>query len=222
MAKYTAVIPVRENKGMFNSPKDILPFGKSNLLLNKISQLKGIKNVEVIVSTDSDMLREMAVSAGASVIMRKRLPPWEYAFPELVFEVCEELQTEHIIWSCVTSPMIETPLYRKAITIYEDKLSMGYDSLISVKRIQRYLLDNNGSLNYRTGSKFTEKGELPELFVFTNGISIAPRAKMMEWKHTSGEIPYKMELNKCEAIDICDNFDYECARHFWSMKNYEG
>ena len=38
---------------------------------------------------------------------------------------------------------------------------------------------------------------------------------MQQWKYTCGDLPYMYILEKKESIDICDEFDYECAKYFY-------
>lgn len=215
MNKYTAVIPVREQTEGQLLNKDNLPFAETNLLTYKIRQLKEIQFVDIVVTTDSDNLASIAEKESVTVMRR----PSKYSlennlFGDFVKYVCENLSTENIMWACVTSPLVSVTRYKEAITAYEKKRQCGYDSLVSVRKMQRYLMDVNGALNFRTGNQLRITEQLPELFIFTNGISIAPRKKMIEWKYTSGDFPYMMILNKIESIDICDEFDYECAKRF--------
>ena len=57
----TAIIPVRAGSRRLHN-KNILPFGDSNLLVHKIRQLKAVKSIdEIVVSSDSDVMLEMAL-----------------------------------------------------------------------------------------------------------------------------------------------------------------
>ena len=64
MEKYnkdiTAVIPVREGSTRLKN-KNVAPFAGTNLLINKINQLKEVKEISrIVVSSDSDMMLAMA------------------------------------------------------------------------------------------------------------------------------------------------------------------
>ena len=68
--KISAIIPVKANSSRLPG-KNILPFGKSNLLLHKIEQLKQVEDLyEIIVSSDSDTMLEIAEKAGVKAIKR--------------------------------------------------------------------------------------------------------------------------------------------------------
>jgi len=60
MEKYnkdiTAVIPVREGSTRLKN-KNVAPFAGTNLLINKINQLKEVKEISrIVVSSDSDKI----------------------------------------------------------------------------------------------------------------------------------------------------------------------
>ena len=120
--KISAIIPVKANSSRLPG-KNILPFGKSNLLLHKIEQLKQVEDLyEIIVSSDSDTMLEIAEKAGVKAIKR----PEQYANESVPFGcfldyVCDICSGDHIMWACATSPLVEPSLYRKAIKTYFEK-----------------------------------------------------------------------------------------------------
>ena len=68
----TAVIPVREGSRRLKN-KNIAPFAGTNLLVNKINQLKQVEEIDhIVVSSDSDLMLAMADSQG--VMTHKRAP----------------------------------------------------------------------------------------------------------------------------------------------------
>lgn len=220
MSRIAAIIPVRRNiHDNFGGNKDILPFGENNLLIHKIKQLKNVREVDVIVTTEDKYLAELAQKEGVEVIYRPlQLSDNSAHFGDFVSFICGCLNYDLVLWACVTSPMVDEKIYDRAINTFKEKREAGYDSLVSVQRMQRYLMDKNGALNYRTGDKFKAIEDLPSLYIFTNGISIAQRVDMLKWKYTSGNMPFFLELNKKEAIDICDEYDYQCAQFFAELK----
>ncbi|MDR0645032.1 MAG: hypothetical protein LBG05_09075 [Treponema sp.] len=216
----TAIIPVKKESGRLRN-KNILPFADSNLLIHKIRQLKEVKAVsEIIVSSDSDAMLEMARNEG--VVAMKR--PIEFAnesrsFSDFLEYICENTTGDHILWACVTSPLVDSNVYREGIEMYLQKREEGYDSLITVHRFQHFLLDGNGPLNFHRGKGHKNSQDLPPLFLFTNGIILAPRKNMYEWKYHFGINPFYLEVTKDAAIDIDDIYDYECALTFYNMNS---
>lgn len=208
----TAVVPVRkENSRLID--KNTLPFGESNLMIHKLQQLKAVEYIDrIVVSSEDDEILSMAEAAGVQVLKR----PQEYAdrnnpFGRFVEYMCKQISGEHVLWACVTAPFVESGMYGEAIRTYFEKLDEGYDSLISVLKLKRFILDENGAVNFRRGLQHKNSEELSNLYLYTNGIVLAPRTKMIEWKYNWGYIPYRYEIDKKAGIDISDSYDYHIA-----------
>lgn len=212
MNELTAIIPVKGDSSRLPH-KNILSFGKSNLLIHKINQLKNVEEISnIIVSSDSDEMLAMAENEG--VVAMKR--PKQYAdeslpISEFVKYLGKILPGDHIMWACVTSPLVNSDLYKIAIHIYFEKLMEGYDSLVTVTPFKHYLMDEIGPFNFSRGREHPNSQNLKKLFLFTNGIQLTPKEKYCEWGDRIGLKPYMMEVGKREAIDIDDIYDYRMA-----------
>jgi N-acylneuraminate cytidylyltransferase len=55
------------------------------------------------------------------------------------------------------------------------------------------------------------------MYIITDGILLAPRAKMVEWAYFHGPRPYKFALDKRSAVDIDDGLDLAAARAWLDM-----
>ena len=85
----TAVIPIRAGSRRLKN-KNIAPFAGTNLLLNKIEQLKKVKEIDrIVVTSDSDLMLQMAADAG--VFTHKRAP-------EFCDESTKSFGEEYIMW----------------------------------------------------------------------------------------------------------------------------
>ena len=216
----TAIVPVKGSSSRLPN-KNILPFGDSNLLQHKIEQLKQVNGLyEIIVSSDSDEMLAIGEKCGVKAIKR----PTQYADESVPFGmfleyVCDIIEGEHLMWACATSPCVEPYLYEKAIKVYFEKLQEGYDSLITCSPYQTYLMDENGPLNFKMGLEHKNSEQLPMLYHFTNGIDLAPKDKVKEWHYNYGPKAYRLLVNKREAADIDDVYDYEMAKVLYAMKD---
>ena len=135
----------------------------------------------------------------------------------MVKHIAESVEGEHILWATCTAPLVFPNLYSQAIEKYFVSLENGYDSLVSFEKIKRYLWDSNGPLNYELGLKHVPSQQLPELYIVTDGILLAPREKMIEWSYFHGNNPYKFIIDKRNAIDIDDGLDLAAARAWLDM-----
>ena len=219
MDKITAVVPVREGSRRLKN-KNVAPFAGTNLLLYKLQQLKQVKEIDrIVVSSDSENMLAMASDVGVEIQKRdiKYCDEKSKSFGEVVRHICENVQGDHILWATCTAPLVSEKEYTRAIKVYFEKLVEGFDSLMSVEVIKRYLWDDRGPLNYELGIKHVPSQELPELYIITDGILLAPREKMIEWSYFHGSNPYKYRLNKRTSIDIDDGLDLAVARAWLDM-----
>lgn len=211
----TAIIPARAGSRRLKN-KNISPFNGTNLLINKINQLKQVPEVDrIVVSSDSDLMLDMARENG--VLAHKRAPEYcdeqTKSFGEVVRHVAESVEGDHILWATCTSPLVEPETYSRAIREYHAALASGqYDSLASFEMIKRYLWNEEGPINYELGLKHVPSQQLPPLYIVTDGILLAPRHKMIEWAYFHGSNPYRFIVDKRAAVDIDDGLDLLCAR----------
>lgn len=215
----TAIIPVRAGSRRLKN-KNISPFAGTNLLINKIEQLKKVPQIDkIVVSSDSEIMLEMAKQNG--VFIHKRAPEYcdekTKTFGEVVRHVAESVEGDHIVWATCTSPLVFPKTYIKAIEEYFSALEQGYDSLVSFEVIKRYLWDDRGPLNYELGLKHVPSQQLPNLYIVTDGVLIAPREKMIEWSYFHGSNPYKFILDKRSSVDVDDGLDLAVARAWLDM-----
>lgn len=213
------MVPVRAGSRRLKN-KNVAPFAGTNLLLNKIEQLKKVPEAErVVVTSDSDMM--LAMAAGAGALTHKRAPEFcdetTKSFGEVVRHIAESVEGQHILWATCTSPLVSPAVYRQAIETYWGALYDGYDSLVSFERIKRYLWDDNGPVNYELGLKHVPSQQLPDLYIVTDGILLAPREKMIEWSYFHGRHPYRFLVDKRTAVDIDDGLDLAVARAWLDM-----
>jgi len=213
MNTVVALIPVRAGSTRLKD-KNISRFAGTNLLLYKIEQLKKVHSIDkIVVSSDSELMLEMATKAGVEIQER---PP-EYCdektktFGEVVEWVMSNLDSEHVLWATVTSPLTDTEHYQSAIEKYFNVIG-EYDSLVTFTPFKHFLWDETKPINYNLGSAYVSSKDLPVLYVKTCGISIAPRLDMLRWKFDHGVKPYKFILNKRASVDIDDIYDLLCAR----------
>ena len=215
----TAIVPVREGSRRLKN-KNVAPFAGTNLLVNKINQLQKVRQInKIVVSSDSDVMLEMARLQGVEIHKRaiEFCDEKSKTFGEVVAHICENVQGDDILWATCTAPLVFPTKYEEAIMLYKKALQNGYDSLVSMEEFRRYIWDDKGPLNYELGVKHVPSQQLLPLYYVTDGILIAPREKMIEWKYFHGRNPYRFILDKRTSIDIDDGLDLACARAWLDM-----
>lgn len=207
-----AVVPAREYDAHMPG-KNVLPFNDTNLLVHKIRQLKKIfAPANIHVSSELPDYLRFANDEGVSADIRPlELAGPEASFGDLVHHVASSLTCEHILWASPTSPLVDENDFEAAIDLYFKIILKGYDSLITTNKLKRFLLDENGPLNFRFNIQERSAIKLPVLFEFVNGIVIAPRASMIKWRYNWGNLPYKFQLPPHKIVDICNEDEYGFA-----------
>ena len=211
----TAVIPVKENSSRLRG-KNFLPInGFETLLENKISQLKRVRGIkEILITSDSDRAKEIALKSGVKFIKR----PKEFAdesrpLSDFFKYVYSLLETPYMMWACVTSPLVDSHDYEDAIQLFDNHVINGSnDSLITVSNFQHYLMDSNGPLNYSLGILHKNSDSLEKLHLFTNGILICSVEDLFKWGYNYGPNAFRMLLPQEKSIDIDTKWDYLTAK----------
>lgn len=221
MQTITAVIPVRAGSRRIPN-KNLAPFAGSTLLEHKIDVLMQVPEVtKVLVSSDSEKMLEIAAKHGAATHVR----PGEYCdektlpYSETVRLICSETDGDHVLWAPCTSPLIAPETFSDAIKVYLEKLEQGYDSLIAVEELKKYIWDENGPLNYELGEKHVPSQQLPDWYTVTCGLSLAPREKAIEWKYICGGNVYKYVVDHITAVDIDDPSDMVIAETLLKLRS---
>lgn len=212
--RITAIIPAKAMSGRLPH-KNTLPFGESNMLVHKIRQLKQVDLIkEIIVSSEDDEILAMAEAEDVRAIKR----PYEFSaetrpFQDFLHYIVGEATEDHVMWACCTSPMVDAATYSRGCETYFQKLEEGYDSLITVMEYHHYLLDANmRPYTFKWGPDHRNSQELDKLYFFTDGIQLAPKASMREWRYYFGHNPFGMEVDLKTSTDIDTIYDYLLGR----------
>lgn len=211
----TAVIPVRKGSRRVEN-KNIRDFLGGSLLSRKIEQLKEVKEInKIIVSSDSDEMLTLATQMG--VIAKRR--PLEYCdevsrtFNEVVTYIAtNEVETEVMMWVPCVCPLVSGNKIREGIELYKKQIKgeIAGDSIVTAKMLKEYIFDEKGPANFSIDNHVPSQ-RLPDWHSITNGFFIAKRTDMARWGFVYGPQPYLCEVNKYEAIDIDDEFDFAMA-----------
>jgi len=213
---FKALIPVRAGSQRVKN-KNIRPFANTNLLELKIKQLKQVEGVdEICVSSDSKQMLEAAASAGATAILRDS----KYATSEIPMnDVYEHLalnvDCEHILYTNVTSPLIEINTYQKCIEKYFSL--KGYDSLNTVTLIKENLWLDDKPINYDPDNH-PRSQDLPDIYALNFAVNIISRDAMISRRNIVGKKFYPYFIGKVESIDIDDEEDFAIAEIIYKMK----
>ena len=213
------VIPVRLGSSRVTQ-KALLPVGseKISLLAWKIRQLKKvISSSNIYVSTEADVLKEIAIKEGVNVHNRDEYlaDGHKASFSEVITGVVKDIPHEHIAWVTCVVPLMSPQEYLQGFREYKEHVipeSTSFDSLVSVNLLKEYFWDDENPINYRADKKHTISQELPNIYRVTNGLYMSSKENIIENEYLLGKKPFKSCVSKIAGIDIDEYEDYEIAR----------
>jgi N-acylneuraminate cytidylyltransferase len=216
----TAFIPVKGNSSRLPG-KNILPFGDSNLLTHKIRQLQKVKQVtEIFVSSDSDEMLEIAEADGVTAVKRPAdLSDESRPFGDLVEYAVTNIKGDHLMWTPVTSPIVDEGDYTALIDRYYSNFTEDYDSLTTVTKFKHFLLDDAGPLNFAPDKALTNSQDIPTWYMCTFGCSVISAELAVKYRYIFGNKPFRYVVSPYKGLDIDTPFDYLVTKLLWEYNN---
>lgn len=201
--------------------KNIRPFAgvKSGLLEIKLQQLLKIPQIdEIVLSTNDDLIikyvRKLNNSKINLDIRPEHLCTSTTTTDELIQYVPSVMKNvEHVMWTHVTSPICNEQDYTKAIDEYFEALAKGYDSLMSVTLLRKFLFYKNGkSVNYdRSIELWPRTQTLSPIYEANSAFFINSINNYTLYKDRIGKSPYFYELDQLKSFDIDWEEDFKIA-----------
>ena len=112
---------------------------------------------------------------------------------ELIKYASTVLQGEHILWTHVTSPFITALDYVTLIQTYFNSLVEGFDSLMTVTKHQKFILDHEKKFNFDRGlDAWPRTQTLNPMYEIDSGAFIAPLEVYKNKVIVSGPIAFCM------------------------------
>ncbi len=217
MKKISAIIAVR--KGSKRIPnKNIKTFSDTSLLENKINQLVRLNVAdEIIVSSDCDIMLSKAANLGAKAIKRDPLLASDSIAMNTVYRYLSTLvKYEHVLFVHVTSPLLEDESLMNCVEEYSN-LDSKYDSLATVSRVEEYIWNKNGAVNYDPNNH-PRSQDLPKWYCLNFAVNIIPRDLMFSRKNIVGKKFYPFFLSKEESIDVDNPIDFRIAEFLYNLR----
>ncbi len=221
MKEIIAFLPMRKGSQRVKN-KNIRDFAgiKGGLTYIKISQLLKVDLIDkIVVSTNDEEVKSIAKSFNSPKIIiddrPEHLASSSTSTDELIKYVPIIINNGIVLWTHVTSPFVSENLYKKMIQFYLKNLEQ-YDSLMSVTKIQKFLWNENGPINYdRKKEKWPRTQTIRPLYEVNSAAFIADIDIYKKYNDRIGKQPFLYELNEKEAFDIDWEEDFEVAEVLW-------
>lgn len=217
--KIAFFLPTRKGSERVKS-KNTRPFAgiEGGLVENKIKQLLTTKHIdEILFSSNDEMCIAIAEKYASDSRLRIIPRPNELCLSttnlqDLICYVPTITNADHILWGHVTTPLVEAKVYDTAIEQYLSKITKGYDSLVSVKELKNFLLNQEGKLvNNTTDIPWPRTQDLEPLYEINHAIFLAKRSVYTEQKNRIGQKPLLYIMDEIHSKDIDWEEDFKIA-----------
>ena len=217
--KIAFFLPTRKGSERVKN-KNTRPFAdiEGGLVENKIKQLLSTKHIDEILFSSND---EMCIAIAEKYTSDSRLRiiprPNELCLSttnlqDLICYVPTITNADHILWGHVTTPLVEAKVYDTAIEQYLSKIIKGYDSLVSVKELKNFLLNQEGKLvNNSTNIPWPRTQDLEPLYEINHAIFLAKRSVYTEQKNRIGQKTLLYIMDEIHSKDIDWEEDFKIA-----------
>ena len=217
--KIAFFLPTRKGSERVKS-KNTRPFAgiEGGLVENKIKQLLATKHIDEILFSSNDEMciaiaEKYASDSRLRIIPRPNEPCLSTTnLQDLICYVPTITNADHILWGHVTTPLVEAKVYDTAIEQYLSKITKGYDSLVSVKELKNFLLNQEGKLvNNTTDIPWPRTQDLEPLYEINHAIFLAKRSVYTEQKNRIGQKPLLYIMDEIHSKDIDWEEDFKIA-----------
>jgi CMP-N-acetylneuraminic acid synthetase len=219
----TVFLPCR--KGSQRIPdKNIKPFAgiEGGLLKIKLDQLLKCEKVDrIVLSSNDERILEFAKNLNETKIIidhrAEHLGSNTTTTDSLINYVPSLINEGHILWTHVTSPFMNSRDYDALIDAYFNGLNEGYDSLMTVLKLQGFIWNRQGPLSYKRDElKWPMTQNIEPLYEIDSGAFISSIDNYKHHKDRIGSKPLLFIQKKIKSIDIDWPEDFIFAEKIWN------
>lgn len=172
---------------------------------------------EIILSTDDPSSIKVAVSFQSKKI-RIIERPEELALSttslvDLVRYVPKICDSEHILWTHVTSPFVLSDDYDAICEKYLEQIKVGNDSLMTVKPIKNFIWDKSQKdlINRLNNEKWPRTQDLKVFYEIDSAVFLSSRGNYLKFDDRIGVHPYLYQMEGIKGFDVDWEEDFKLA-----------
>lgn len=222
----TVFLPCRKGSQRVKN-KNVRTFAKveGGLTKIKLTQLLRVSGIqEIILSTDDEVVKKIGRSFRDNRIVIDDRPAHlassETSTDELIKYVPTITEAEHILWTHVTSPFLDAFDYSAMVMEYFNGLREGYDSLMTVTPLHKFLWNQNAPINYdRSVEKWPRTQTLQPVYEINSGAFIASANIYKTENDRIGKRPFLYETDEQKSYDIDWEINFKVAEMMWQTQN---
>jgi CMP-N-acetylneuraminic acid synthetase len=214
--KIVAFVPLKLNNERLSN-KNTKPFDNGKPLITYILEtLKEIKIINEIFVFCSQNSVQQYLPFGITYLTRpETLDSSSTKINEVIEDFVNKVDADIYILTHATAPFLS----EKSITQGIDMVMSGqYDSAFSVQKLQEFLWDTKGPMNYNL-TNIPRTQDLPPIYSETTGLYVFTKKIFQKYGRRIGFNPYMIEVSKIEAIDINGYEDFFIANAVYNIIN---
>jgi CMP-N-acetylneuraminic acid synthetase len=222
--KIAAIVPMRHTSERVPG-KNYRSFAGKPLFHHIILSLLGCIEVdEILIDTDSEIIRESACSAFPGVRVLERPESLRSGFTpmnDVLLHTTSCAPADFYLQTHCTNPLLTTATISRAIRQFLDNLN-DHDSLFSVKRLQVRLWDQQGQPINHDPDELIRTQDLPPVYEENSCIYLFSRETLLARKNRIGANPLLFEMDPIESWDIDEEADFQIAEILYQNREQRG
>ena len=191
--------------------KSILPLSGIPLYEYSMKTIQSIDSLrDPLVYASDDYFRN-SKNIHYNFVKRPKHLDGDVDFNDLMTSSLEHINSEFILFFCVTSPFLKKETIEDMIDAVKNR---GYDSAFPAIPVKNFCWFKNDVLNYDLSKRIPWTQDLEPVFVESSGLYIFKKELFEKTGRRIGYKPYIKEVDPIEGHDIDYRHDFELARSF--------
>jgi CMP-N-acetylneuraminic acid synthetase len=189
-------------------------FNTLNNVKNKLSQVKDI-NLEIYCYCSDESIKD-SLPENVNFLKRdSKLDRDETKGIEIYKSFCDQVESDVYMLCHATSPFIKS---KSIIDGINKIINEGYDSSMSVSKIQTFCWYDNKTLNYEL-TNVVRTQDIKPVYWETSAFYIFKSDILKKHGRRVGFNPYLVATDRIESIDIDEKEDYDLAKSIINNTN---
>lgn len=211
--KLVALVPMRHESERVPG-KNYRTIAGLPLYAHILRTLLGCPEIDqVVVDTDSHIIQSGIAARFPEIRVLERpqnLRDGSISMNDVLRHDVEQVPAEFYLQTHSTNPLMRTATVQDAIKEFWAQYPM-HDSLFSVTRLQTRLWSSGPEPMNHNPQELLRTQDLPPVFEENSCLYIFERQRFLESGNRLGKTPQLFEMDRIEAVDIDEEFDFKVA-----------
>jgi CMP-N-acetylneuraminic acid synthetase len=178
---------------------------------------------KIVIDTDSPAIMKNVSEKFPQVRLLKRpnhLRAGTVPMNDVLGWDVSQVEADFYLQTHSTNPLLRSDTIKKAIKFFLKNYPQC-DSLFSVTRLQTRLWDQKNQPVNHNPKNLLRTQDLPPIYEENSNIYIFTRDSLEKNKNRIGSKPIIFEIDRREAVDIDEEFDFQVAEFFYKKNFFE-